>query len=108
MESNKLSYYAGFFLRKSRLEKNLTGKQLASLMHVSQQQISRYETGKTPLTLDQLHQLLSLLDKSWAEFAVFIQNEKENENSLMLHSEKEEKDNYSLSRYLMDFISSKE
>ncbi|WP_369310003.1 helix-turn-helix domain-containing protein [Providencia rettgeri] len=107
MESNKLSYYAGFFLRKSRLEKNLTGKQLASLMHVSQQQISRYETGKTPLTLDQLHQLLSLLDKSWVEFAVFIQNEKENENRLMLHSEKEEKDSYSLSRYLMDFISSK-
>ncbi|MEQ5317523.1 helix-turn-helix transcriptional regulator [Providencia vermicola] len=106
MESNKLSYYAGFFLRKSRREKNLTGKQLAKLMRVSQQQISRYETGKTPLTLDQLHQLLSLLDKSWVDLILFIQNEKENENNLK--NEIEEKESYSLGRYLMDFVSSKE
>ncbi|MDK3009847.1 helix-turn-helix transcriptional regulator [Providencia rettgeri] len=62
MEVNNLSYYAGVFLRKSRKEKNLTGKQLAKLMHVSQQQISRYETGKTSLTIDQLSQLLNILD----------------------------------------------
>ncbi|HGV3501864.1 TPA: helix-turn-helix domain-containing protein [Providencia stuartii] len=106
MESNKLSYYAGFFLRKSRREKNLTGKQLAKLMRVSQQQISRYETGKTPLTLDQLHQLLSLLDKSWVDLILFVQNEKENENNFK--NEIEEKESYSLGRYLMDFVSSKE
>ncbi|EPL9570719.1 helix-turn-helix domain-containing protein [Providencia rettgeri] len=106
MESNKLSYYAGFFLRKSRREKNLTGKQLAKLMHVSQQQISRYETGKTPLTLDQLHQLLTFLDKSWVDLILFVQNEKENENKLK--NEMDKKENYTLSRYLMDFVSSKE
>ncbi|WP_272539006.1 helix-turn-helix domain-containing protein [Providencia sp. PROV197] len=87
-------------------KKNLTGKQLAKLMRVSQQQISRYETGKTPLTLDQLHQLLSLLDKSWVDLILFVQNEKENENNLK--NEIEEKESYSLGRYLMDFVSSKE
>lgn len=105
MEVNRLSYYAGIFLRKSRKEKNLTGKQLAKLMHVSQQQISRYETGKTSLTIDQLSHLLHLLDKNWVELILFVQTE----SDIDIKLEKEEnKKSYLLSNYLIDnFVNKK-
>ncbi|HEI9803898.1 TPA: helix-turn-helix transcriptional regulator, partial [Proteus mirabilis] len=54
MKSNMISGHVGIFLRKARKEKNMTGKQLARLMNVSQQQISRYEIGATAITVDQL------------------------------------------------------
>ncbi len=100
MEYNSISYYAGKFLRKARKEKDMTGKQLAKLMHVSQQQISRYETGRTSLTLDQLSLLLTSLDKSWVELIQAIEIEIESEKKLM--NKKESVNNYSLSRYLTE------
>ncbi len=99
-EVNNLSYYAGVFLRKSRKEKNLTGKQLAKLMHVSQQQNTRYETGKTSLTIDQLSQLLNILDKNWVELIMFVQNE--HDFDIKMAKEESNKKNYLLSNYLMD------
>lgn len=62
MEENRLTTLAGLFLRKARKEKKITGKQLAKLMGISQQQISRYENGITPLTLDLLHRFLLTLE----------------------------------------------
>ncbi|MEQ5149856.1 helix-turn-helix domain-containing protein [Providencia stuartii] len=44
---------------------NLTGKELGQLMHVSQQQVSRYEAGVTNLTISQLNQYLMVLGISW-------------------------------------------
>lgn len=79
-KKNQLSFYVGIFLRKSRNEKKLTGRQLGKLMHISQQQISRYETGMTPLTIDQINVLLDLLEKSWVELLLFIRNEYERES----------------------------
>ncbi len=102
MEYNSISCYAGKFLRKARKEKDMTGKQLAKLMHVSQQQISRYETGRTSLTLDQLSLLLISLDKSWEELIKAIEFEVESEKKLM--NKKESVNNYSLSRYLTEGI----
>ncbi|WP_432653001.1 helix-turn-helix domain-containing protein [Providencia stuartii] len=55
----------GFFLRENRLKVNLTGKELGQLMHVSQQQVSRYEAGVTNLTISQLNQYLMVLGISW-------------------------------------------
>lgn len=98
MESNKISSYAGSFLRSARKEKNMTGKELAGLMNVSQQQISRYETGKTNLTLDQLSLLLVFLDKTWSELIKVIQEEYEKESKYIKNSH-----NYtSLSKYLIN------
>ncbi|MGJ3355450.1 helix-turn-helix domain-containing protein [Providencia sp. Je.9.19] len=94
MESNKISYYAGRFLRKARKDKNMTGQQLAKLMHVSQQQISRYENGKTPLTIDTLSQILKLLDKTWPELIFFVQEESK--------FDKDEDEFYSLSKHLIN------
>lgn len=104
MEVNRLSYYAGIFLRKSRKEKNLTGKQLAKLMHVSQQQISRYETGKTSLTIDQLSHLLHLLGKNWVDLISFVQSECDID--IKLEKEKSKR-NYLLSNYLIDNLVNK-
>ncbi|BBG59555.1 DNA-binding helix-turn-helix protein [Providencia rustigianii] len=105
MGYNSISFYAGKFLRKARKEKNMTGKQLAKLMHVSQQQISRYETGRTSLTLEQLSQLLFFLDKSWGELIQVIETEIEIEKKSI--NKDELINNYSLSKYLIDSLAKK-
>lgn len=81
MESKKISVYVGRFLRKSRKNKNMTGKELAFLMNVSQQQISRYETAKTKITLEKLNIILNLLDKTWVDLISIIQFECELEEN---------------------------
>ncbi|CAB5553962.1 helix-turn-helix domain-containing protein [Providencia hangzhouensis] len=75
-------------------------------MDVSQQQISRYETGKTSLTIDQLSHLLRLLDKNWVELILFVQSECDID--IKLEKEKSKK-SYLLSNYLIDsFINKKQ
>ncbi|KLN96361.1 helix-turn-helix domain-containing protein, partial [Moellerella wisconsensis] len=73
MKSNIISSRVGAFLRIARKEKKMTGKQLALLMNISQQQISRYEIGITSITLDQLEKLLIVLDKKWSDVMKFIE-----------------------------------
>ncbi|MEI9599596.1 helix-turn-helix transcriptional regulator [Moellerella wisconsensis] len=73
MKSNIISSRVGAFLRIARKEKKMTGKQLALLMNISQQQISRYEIGITSITLDQLEKLLIILDKKWSDVIKFIE-----------------------------------
>lgn len=75
----RINIKIGAFLKKSRKNKNMAGRELAKLMHVSQQQISRYETGKTKLTLEQLNILLVLLGRSWCEIFHIIEDEYEKE-----------------------------
>ncbi|MEQ4676026.1 helix-turn-helix transcriptional regulator [Providencia vermicola] len=75
MKSNIISCHVGVFLRRARKEKNMTGKQMAKLMNISQQQISRYEIGTTSITLDQLEQFLRILDKRWIDVLRFLEDE---------------------------------
>ncbi|MEQ5306297.1 helix-turn-helix transcriptional regulator [Providencia rettgeri] len=75
----RINITIGEFLKESRKNKNMTGRELAKLMHVSQQQISRYETGQTKLTLEQLNMLLVLLGRSWSEVFHIIEDEYEKE-----------------------------
>ncbi|MGL4674043.1 MAG: helix-turn-helix domain-containing protein [Wohlfahrtiimonas sp.] len=93
MKSNIISSHVGIFLRRSRKEKNMTGKQLAKLMNVSQQQISRYEIGNTSITLDQLEQFLRILDKRWIDVIRFL----EDESVVGIKTEKNESKNKYLS-----------
>lgn len=86
VKNNVISSRIGLFLRSARKEKKLTGKKLAKLMNVSQQQISRYETGITSITLDQLNELLIILDKSWFDAVSYI--ERENESGVRGNSAK--------------------
>ena len=100
MVQNNINIYAGLFMKRSRKERNMTGKELANLMHVSQQQISRYETGITSLTLEQLNQILGFLGKSWEDLVNVIKEESKVENDESKNST--ESDKYqSLSFYLV-------
>lgn len=58
----------GLFLKKSRINKSLTGFELGQLLNVSQQQISRYERGETSISIELLDIMLKTLDKNWADF----------------------------------------
>ncbi len=89
MKPNMISRHVGHFLRRIRKEKNMTGKELAKLINISQQQISRYETGTSAISLEQLNEILIVLDKRWIEvffyiesFSGKIRNDKSNLNHL--------------------------
>ncbi|MEY0974198.1 helix-turn-helix domain-containing protein [Providencia huaxiensis] len=52
----------GNHLRKARVSKGLSGNELGSIIHLSQQQVSRYELGINKLSLDKLIEIVIFLD----------------------------------------------
>lgn len=62
---NDLDIKVGLFFKKARKEKKLSGRELAKIISVSQQQISRYENGKNSMSLSLINKLLIIFDKSW-------------------------------------------
>ncbi|MTC60527.1 helix-turn-helix domain-containing protein [Providencia rustigianii] len=69
-----------------RRKKLLSGKQLGSLIGVSQQQISRYENGICEINLSTLCLLLHYLDVSLESFFYFV-SERIEEEEPRLHTE---------------------
>jgi len=65
---NSLRKDIGLFLRESRKKKSLSANQLGSLVHLSQQQVSRYELGITTISIEMLNVFLIALDKNWSDF----------------------------------------
>ncbi|EKT60338.1 helix-turn-helix transcriptional regulator [Providencia sneebia] len=65
--ADEMNRNIGLYIRKIRREKNLSGNQLARLLNISQQQVSRYETGKTKLTFEVVDSILVILNKSWRD-----------------------------------------
>ncbi|HGF6561152.1 TPA: helix-turn-helix domain-containing protein [Providencia alcalifaciens] len=61
---SKVLLVMGDEIKKVRKKKRLTGTQLASLIDVSQQQISRYERGCDNMKVNTLLNILSTLDIS--------------------------------------------
>lgn len=61
---SKVLLVMGDEIKKVRKKKKLTGTQLASLIDVSQQQISRYERGCDNMKVNTLLNILSTLDIS--------------------------------------------
>nr|QLQ99355.1 helix-turn-helix transcriptional regulator [Providencia alcalifaciens] len=57
--------YEIYLLRKRRL---LSGKELANLLNISQQQVSRYERGICNITIDMLIQVLNVLKMPIQDF----------------------------------------
>nr|CAC9197985.1 transcriptional regulator, y4mF family [Providencia rettgeri] len=57
----KKNIYAllGNHLRKARVSKGLSGNELGSIIHLSQQQVSRYELGINKLSLDKLIEIVN-------------------------------------------------
>ncbi|MGG4608393.1 helix-turn-helix domain-containing protein [Providencia sp. Me31A] len=66
--SNGINKEIGQYLRRIRKEQNLTGEDLAKKLNISQQQVSRYETGKTKLTFEMMDKMLIIFNKSWRDF----------------------------------------
>lgn len=62
----------GNFIRNSRKNKTLTGAELGKHLHISQQQISRYERGETSINIETLGRILSILDKDWSDFFLSV------------------------------------
>lgn len=83
--SEKQNIYAllGNHLRKARVRKGLSGQELAAIIQLSQQQVSRYELGVNKLSLDKLIEIAILLEIDIHEITTMItrQFEKEKDNS---------------------------
>lgn len=61
----------GHFIKSKRKRMDITGKDLGVMLNISQQQVSRYESGITKVTVTMLNDILNILDVSWAEFVSF-------------------------------------
>ena len=59
---DKLSAKVGNVLKESRKLKGLTQKEVASLLLMTQQQYSRFETGKFELNYEQIVKLCEILN----------------------------------------------
>jgi len=59
---DKLSAKVGNVLKEARKLKGLTQKEVASLLLMTQQQYSRFETGKFELNYQQIVSLCNILD----------------------------------------------
>lgn len=69
---SKSNFYVGSLLRKQRIKKGLSGHELAKQVYLSQQQISRYECGKTGFQIDTLLSILVALNLNDNEIRQFF------------------------------------
>lgn len=61
-EKMSLSSYVGWMIRHARIAEGLSGCELAQRVYMSQQQISRYECGRTGFQLEMLFRLMDALN----------------------------------------------
>lgn len=57
-----LNLFIGSYFRRKRKSKKISGKQLGIMLNLSQQQISRYENGNTPFTIELMIKLSEILN----------------------------------------------
>lgn len=67
-KNDNLNGVASSFLKKVRKKNGITESELAILLKISQQQVSRYENGKTQLTIGRINQYLEIFGLSWECF----------------------------------------
>lgn len=68
MLNNELNKIVSCYFKTMRKKNDITEKELARLLNISQQQVSRYENGKSQLTLTRLNQYLEIFGISWQSF----------------------------------------
>ncbi|MBE8614294.1 hypothetical protein CYG68_18140 [Morganella morganii] len=83
-KDNRISASAGRRIKEARKSRRIPGKQLAQRIGVSQQQLSRYESGGTPLTLDMVFFIAHVLDISVSELLSDLLPAQEKECGLIL------------------------
>ncbi|ELX8380776.1 helix-turn-helix domain-containing protein [Providencia vermicola] len=77
--ADEINKKIGAYIRRIRKEKNYSGYQLATMLNVSQQQVSRYETGQTKLTFEMVDGILLALNKTWKDLFNAVMDEHDNE-----------------------------
>ena len=78
---DKKNIYAllGNHLRKVRVSKGLSGNELASIINLSQQQVSRYELGINKLSLEKLIEIVIFLEIDINDITKLIAKQVEHE-----------------------------
>ncbi len=81
---DKKNIYAllGNHLRKARVSKGLSGNELATIINLSQQQVSRYELGINKLSLEKLIEIVIFLDIDINDITNLIITQVEHEKSI--------------------------
>ncbi|OAT50373.1 MULTISPECIES: helix-turn-helix domain-containing protein [Providencia] len=81
---DKKNIYAllGNHLRKARVSKGLSGNELATIINLSQQQVSRYELGINKLSLEKLIEIVIFLDIDINDITNLIVKQVEHEKSV--------------------------
>ncbi|OAT25703.1 helix-turn-helix domain-containing protein [Proteus myxofaciens] len=59
---DSLNLFIGSYFKRNRKLKKISGKQLGTMLNLSQQQISRYENGNTPFTIELMIKLSEILN----------------------------------------------
>lgn len=75
IEGNLISMLFGRALRTIRLEKGFSGSQVAEMLNISQQQLSRYERGKSKITIDMLFKISVIYGITIEELYRYFSNE---------------------------------
>lgn len=81
--NSKVNTLVGNYLRKKRIENDMTGAEVSELLHVSQQQISRYENGINTISFSLILLFLIKLNISVESFFVSLLKELENEGDII-------------------------
>ncbi|HDN2510193.1 MULTISPECIES: helix-turn-helix domain-containing protein [Providencia] len=81
--NSKVNTLVGNYLRQKRIENDMTGAEVSELLHVSQQQISRYENGINTISFSLILLFLIKLNISVESFFVSLLKELENEGDII-------------------------
>lgn len=84
MKNNPVSTNVGRRIKDARKSLRMSGGQLAQLTGLSQQQVSRYESGKTSMTIDTVVMIAHALDISLSKILSDYLPAPENEHELIL------------------------
>ncbi|MBG5920250.1 MULTISPECIES: helix-turn-helix domain-containing protein [Providencia] len=68
MDNRELNSIVSLYFKNLRKKNGMTGYQLAKKLGLSQQQLSRYETGKVNYNITLINQLMIELNGDWADF----------------------------------------
>ncbi|AWS51893.1 MULTISPECIES: helix-turn-helix domain-containing protein [Providencia] len=81
--NSKVNILIGNYLRQKRIENDLTGEDISKLLHVSQQQVSRYENGVNTISFSLILMFLIQLNISVESFFVSLLKELESEGEII-------------------------
>lgn len=93
MTNVSINKIVGRYLKRKRIECDMTGTEISKLLHVSQQQVSRYERGLNNAPLGLVFLFIKKLDLDIEDFFIYLLKELEDEKELNSPSDQRAKNN---------------